>query len=105
MHSVTSYHSSRYHYGVVARYAMHPSYYGGAHWAYYGGHHWYDGYWYNYWANQDWMWWGGYFGFWLDLDGIDVFVYESSPGVCEYWNGFMWVGWYNPPWTPYYCPY
>ncbi len=106
VHSLSSYHAA--HYGGVSvnvSYALHPGGYPGAHWMYYGGHRWYDGYWYNYWGNQPWLWWGGYYGFWIDLDGIQVFVYESSPGECMFWNGYAWTPWYDPPYTPYYCPY
>jgi hypothetical protein len=103
---VTSYHSGRYHGAALnATYARHPSDYGGSHWASYGGHRWYDGYWHNYWTSQDWVWWGGHYGFWLDVDGIEVFVYEYAPGDCQFWNGSGWASWYDAPFTPYYCPY
>jgi hypothetical protein len=103
--SVSSYHTSRYGAGVDARYASHPSYYGGAQWASSGGGRWYNGYWHRYWGNQDWLWWNSHYGFWLDLNGINVFVYESAPGDCQLWNGYAWISWYDPPFTPYGCPY
>jgi hypothetical protein len=90
---------------VNATYARHPSYYGGSRWASYGGHRWYEGYWHHYWDDQGWVWWGGHYGFWLDYDGIEVFVYEDAPGDCWFWNGYGWSPWYDPPWTPYWCPY
>jgi hypothetical protein len=97
---ITNYHINRYHTTVNVAFAAHP---GSDHGYWANG--WYHGYWYDYWANQNWTSWGGHTGFWLSLDGLNVFVYEYSPGVCWYWNGYQWVPWYNPPYTPYYCPY
>lgn len=102
---VTSYHMSRYHVSVNVTYVSSPRSYPSAHWAYYNGHRWWDGYWYNYWADQNWIWWNGEYGFWLSYGGINLFVYEYAPGDCNYWNGNAWVPWYDPPYTPYSCPY
>jgi len=102
---LSSYHQSRYHVSINITFAQHPYHYPNAHWSYYNGHRWWDGYWHYYWIDQDWMWWNGEYGFWLDYDGIDVFVYEYSPGLCRFWDGYEWAPWYDPPWTPYYCPY
>jgi hypothetical protein len=97
---VRSYHDL--HSTVVLNrvYALHPRYYHG-HWA--GG--WYHGYWYGFWAGMPWAWYQGNYGFWLTVAAASVFVAETSPGVCSYWNGYAWVPYWNPPYTPYYCPY
>ncbi|HXW77533.1 MAG TPA: hypothetical protein VEJ20_08995 [Candidatus Eremiobacteraceae bacterium] len=97
---ITNYHINEYHTTVNVYYAGHPGIDHG-----YWTNGWYHGYWHDYWQNQQWMWWSNHYGFWLDLDGMNVFVYEYSPGVCWYWNGYEWLPWYNPPYTPYQCPY
>jgi hypothetical protein len=97
---VTNYHINRYHTTVNVTYAARPGSDRG-----YWGNGWYHGYWHDYWLNQDWTNWGGHYGFWFNLDGVNVFLYEYSPGVCWYWNGYQWLPWWNPPYTPYYCPY
>lgn len=97
---ITSYHINHYHTTVNVKYAGHPGSDRG-----YWANGWYHGYWHDYWANQDWTAWGGHYGFWLNLDGLNAFVYEYSPGVCWYWNGYAWTPWWNPPYTPYECPY
>jgi len=101
---VTAYHINKYHTTINTAYAAHP---GSDHgqWATTGGTRWYNGYWHDYWNNEQWTNWGGHYGFWLNLDGLNAFVYEYSPGVCWYWNGYEWSPWWNPPLTPYYCPY
>jgi len=101
---VTSYHINKYHTTVNVTYAGHPGSDHGS-WRYSGQVRWYDGYWHDYWTNEQWTNWGGHYGFWLNLDGLNFFVYEYSPGVCWYWNGYEWTPWWNPPFTPYYCPY
>jgi hypothetical protein len=97
---ITNYHINRYHTTINVAFAAHR---GSDHGYWNNG--WYHGYWHDYWDNQNWVSWGGHYGFWLALDGLNVFVYEYSPGDCWYWNGYEWVPWYNPPYTPYYCPY
>ena len=97
---VSSYHAAHYHAAVVDRFARYPRLYNG-YWS--GG--WYHGYWRSYWIAEPWVTFAGYYGFWLAVGGVSTFVYESGPGVCSYWNGVVWVAWYNPPYTPYYCPY
>jgi hypothetical protein len=97
---ITAYHANRYHTTVNVNYAAHPGYDHG-----YWNNGWYHGYWHDYWANQEWTNWSGHYGFWLNLDGLNTFVYEYSPGVCWYYNGFEWLPWYNAPYTPYQCPY
>jgi len=99
-HDITNYHINRYHTTVNTAYAGHPGSDRG-----YWSSGWYHGYWHDYWQNQDWTNWGGHYGFWLNLDGVNVFAYEYSTGVCWYWNGYQWVPWWNPPYTPYECPY
>jgi hypothetical protein len=84
-------------------YARHPNMYPGS-WVYTGGRRWYNGYWHSYWARENWVWFGGFYGFWFPLNFITVFVYEEGPGVCEYWDGYEWVPYYDPD-TGYYCPY
>lgn len=97
---INNYHVNQYHTNVNVGYAAHP----GSDRGYYANG-WYHGYWHDYWAQQNWTSWGGHYGFWLALDGLNVFVYEYSPGVCWYWNGYEWAPWYNPPYTSYDCPY
>lgn len=97
---ITNYHINQYHTTFNVRYAAHPGSDQG-----YWANGWYHGYWHDYWINQPWVSWSGHYGFWLSLDGLNLFVYEYSPGVCWYWNGYAWVPWYNPPYTPYECPY
>jgi hypothetical protein len=98
--SVSSYHYAHYHTNVNRVYALHPHDYHG-YWK--GG--WYHGYWYGYWGAQPWLWYQGYYGFWLAAPTTTIFVAETAPGVCSYWNGYAWVPYWNPPYTPYYCPY
>jgi hypothetical protein len=102
--NVSNYHINKYHTTVNTAYAAHP---GSDHgqWVNADGTRWYNGYWHDYWKNEEWTNWGGHYGFWLNLDGVNDFVYEYSPGVCWYWNGYEWGPWYNPPYTPYECPY
>jgi len=100
LRDITNYHINRYHTTANVRFAAHPGSDRG-----YWSNGWYHGYWHDYWANQNWVSWGGHYGFWLTLDGLNVFVYEYSPGTCWYWNGYQYVPWYNPPYTPYNCPY
>ncbi|MGH7736252.1 MAG: hypothetical protein ACREMP_00020, partial [Candidatus Tyrphobacter sp.] len=88
---------------VNAYYVRHPGSFGGG-WRGYGGNRWYDGYWHNYWGWESWLWWGGHYGFWFPFNGLNVFVYEVSPQVCQYWDGYEWVPYYDPN-TGYYCPY
>jgi hypothetical protein len=97
---INNYHVNEYHTTFNVTYAAHPGSDRG-----YWGNGWYHGYWHDYWAQQNWTSWGGHYGFWLALDGLNVFVYEYSPGVCWYWDGSEWAPWYNPPYTPYDCPY
>ena len=66
---------------------------------------WYHGYWHEYWNREAWISWHGHYGFWLTFNGLDAFVYEYTPGVCSYWDGTEWVPWWNPPYTPYHCPF
>lgn len=87
-----------------ATYARNANAYPGASWVYTGGHRWYNGYWHQYWASADWVWYNGFYGFWFPLDGVTVFVYEAAPGVCQYWDGSQWVPYYDPS-TGFYCPY
>jgi hypothetical protein len=98
--SIRAYHYERYHTVVVTRYINHPELYHG-----YWHDGWYDGYWHSYWANEPWTWFNGNYGFWFDNGGVSTFVYEESPGVCSYWNGAGWMPWYDPPLSPYPCPY
>ncbi len=84
-------------------YVRNPEAYGGR-WEDEDSGRWYDGYWHNYWDNASWLWWGGHYGFWFPFNGIDVFVYEVSPDVCQYWDGYEWVPYYDPQYG-YYCPY
>ncbi len=102
--NITNYHINQYHTTVNVTYAAHPGSDRGI-WVNNGGVRWYNGYWHDYWNQESWIDWGGHYGFWLSLDGLNVFVYEYSPGVCWYWNGYEWAPWWNPPYTPYYCPY
>jgi hypothetical protein len=88
---VSAYHQTHYGTAVNPAYALHPS-----------EHH---GYWHQYWANQPWIRYNGHYGFWLALGATAVFVAETSPGICAYWNGYAWVPYWNPPHTPYHCPY
>ena len=37
----------------------------------------YHGYWHGYWVDQHWVWWRGFYGFWLPLGGISIFVSEA----------------------------
>jgi len=97
---VSAYHRAHYTASLNKTYALHPHDYHG-HYA--GG--WYHGYWHEYWAAQPWLWFNGYYGFWLDIPPTVVFVAEMAPGVCVYWNGYAWVPYWDPPYTPYYCPY
>jgi hypothetical protein len=97
---ITNYHINIYHTTVNIDYASRPGSDGG-----YWQNGWYHGYWHDYWSQQPWINWSNHYGFWLDLDGMNVFVYEYSPGVCWYWNGSSWQPWYNPPYTLYECPY
>jgi hypothetical protein len=84
-------------------YARHPNMYPGS-WVYTGGRRWYNGYWHSYWGRERWVWFGGFYGFWYPLNFLTVFVYEAAPGVCQYWDGYGWVPYYDPA-TGYYCPY
>lgn len=84
-------------------YARHPNMYPGS-WVYAGGYRWYNGYWHSYWASAHWVWFGGFYGFWFPLNSMTVFVSEAAPGVCQYWDGYGWVPYYDPA-TGYYCPY
>ncbi len=106
--SGTSYYRGTTHYSsgqaLNASYARDAASYPGGAWVYGNGGRWYNGYWHSYWANADWVWFDGFYGFWFPLDGATVFVYESAPGVCEYWDGSEWVPYYDPD-TGYYCPY
>jgi hypothetical protein len=97
---ISSYHDARSTVRIRAEYARYPEHYHG----YWGGG-WYHGYFHEYWAYQPWVWYSGYYGFWLPVGGVNVFVRETEPGVCHYWNGDAWVSWWDPPYTPYYCPY
>jgi hypothetical protein len=97
---ITALHDAHSTLRLVRQYALHPALYRG-YWA--GG--WYHGYWHQYWAYQPWAWYNNHYGFWLANNSANVFVVETTPGVCSYWNGFAWVSWWNPPYTPYYCPY
>jgi hypothetical protein len=99
--SVTVYHNAQYQIRLNPYYALHPAFYPHGYW----GAGWYHGYWHGYWAHEPWLWYNGAYGFWLSLAGTEVFVREVAPGVCSYWNGAGWVPWWNPPYTPYYCPY
>lgn len=85
-------------------YARHPNMYPGGSWSYSRGSRWYNGYWHHYWGGAHWTWFGGFYGFWFPLNAITVFVYEAAPGVCQYWDGYEWVPYYDPD-TGYYCPY
>jgi len=97
---VSAFHQDRSTIVLNRVYALRPVLYHG----YWGGG-WYHGYWHAYWAAQPWFWYGGYYGFWLSVAAASVFVAETAPGVCGYWNGYAWVPYWNPPYTPYYCPY
>jgi len=97
---INNYHINQYHTTVNIGFASRPGSDRG-----YWGNGWYHGYWHDYWQRQNWTNWGGHYGFWFALDGINVFVYEYSPGVCWYWDGSEYAPWYNPPYTPYDCPY
>ena len=100
----SSYRGGSYAHGNVnAYYARNPEAYRG-YWAYGNGGRYYNGYWRNYWGSASWLWWGGHFGFWFPYNGINVFVYETSPDSCQYWDGYEWVPYYDPD-TGYYCPY
>jgi hypothetical protein len=99
--SVTSVHDRDSVVRINTVYAEHAAFFHGAYW----GDGWYHGYWHSYWAAQPWAWYNGSYGFWLAAAGVNVFLTETSPGVCSYWNGVAWVPYYNPPYTPYYCPY
>lgn len=94
------YHDEHYRTHFDARFARDPRSYHG----YWGGGY-YHGYWHGYWENQPWVVYGDHYGFWLNVGGVSTFVTETSPGTCAYWNGEGWVAWYNPPYTPYGCPY
>jgi hypothetical protein len=98
--SIEAYHDAQSKIRLNAEYARNPAKFHG-YWA--GG--WYHGYWHQYWAANEWAWYQGGYGFWLPVYGTTVFLQETSPGVCSYWNGFAWVSWWNPPFTPYTCPY
>lgn len=109
----STYHGAPYYRGTThytsshalnASYARNAGSYPGAAWVFSGNGRWYNGYWHNYWANADWVWFNGFYGFWFPLDGVNVFVYEVAPGVCQYWDGNEWVPYYDPD-TGYYCPY
>lgn len=98
--AIRAYHIEHYHTQLVTRYVFHPELYHG-----YWGDGWYHGYWHNYWVNEPWTWYEGNYGFWVNNGGVNTFVYETSPGVCSYWNGSDWVSWYDPPLSPNPCPY
>src|SRR5581483_10903542 len=80
-HALSRYHAQRYRTALVVRYARDPAAYHG-YWS--GG--WYHGYWHQYWAGESWVTFDDHYGFWIDLDGVSTFVYESAPGECMYWN-------------------
>jgi hypothetical protein len=93
---------SQWHRGDFnSNWANHPNQYPNGHW----NNGWYNGYWHNYWGNENWEWWGGSYGFWLGLAAGEIFVTETQPGVCNYWDGVQWAPWYTQGTTPYQCPY
>jgi hypothetical protein len=89
-----------YHSTLNEEFAAHP---GSDHGYWRNG--WYHGYWHDYWDRERWIVWQGHYGFWLTFNGLNAFVYEYTPGVCSYWDGTEWVPWWNPPYTPYRCPF
>jgi hypothetical protein len=97
---VTRFHDTGSTLRLNREYARYATHYNG----YWGGG-WYHGYWHDYWAYQPWVWYNGFYGFWLPVAEVNVFVRETEPGACQYWNGDEWVPWWDPPYTPYYCPY
>ncbi len=98
--ALSRYHTARYRTMLDVRYARDPAAFHG-----YWNDGWYHGYWHEYWDQESWITFQDHYGFWIDLDGVSTFVYESAPGECMYWNGYVWVPWYDPPETPYGCPY
>jgi hypothetical protein len=104
----TPYYQGTTHYrnpGTLnAFYARHPNSYPGGAWVYTNGRRWYNGYWHRYWTGAHWTWFRGFYGFWFPLNLLTVFVYEAAPGVCDYWDGYEWIPYYDPL-TGYYCPY